>query len=186
MKTLVTLLVLLLASLALAQSPNGKVVVLQKEEGERRVRRPRVGMPVASAEFILKVTPENSGSTRLVVGTETIPPGGRINRHRHLGEDEVLILQTGSARVTLNDRSYEVRAGGMVFFPALTWVALENTGGEPIELIFIFSQPGFEKQMRCVSVPAGEDASQPLTRDEMRACIHQGHAEYEALEPEKK
>jgi hypothetical protein len=34
--------------------------------------------PSPTSEFILKVTPHNSGSQHLVLGTETIPPGGVI------------------------------------------------------------------------------------------------------------
>jgi len=92
-------------------------------------------MPNPTSEFILKVTPQNSGSQHLVLGTETIPTGGVIPKHRHLGQDEILFLQTGSARVSLNDQDYEVHAGGMVFFPLNTWVSLRNTGAVPIQLI---------------------------------------------------
>jgi quercetin dioxygenase-like cupin family protein len=93
---------------------------------------------------MLKATPQNSGSQHLVLGTETIPPGGVIPKHRHLGQDEILFLQTGTARISLNDQDYEVHADGMVFFPLNTWVSLRNTGAAPIQLIFIFSAPGFD------------------------------------------
>lgn len=129
---------------------------------------------------MLKVTPENSGSKHLVLGTETIPPGGEIPKHKHLGQDEILFLQTGQARVTLNDTPYDVRAGGVVFFPYDTWVSLKNTGTEPIELVFVFSAPGFEQYLRCASVPAG-DKAQSLTQDDLKACAHKGHMVFDAL-----
>jgi quercetin dioxygenase-like cupin family protein len=108
-------------------------------------------MPNPTSEFILKVTPQNSGSQRLVLGTETIPPGGEIPKHRHLGQDEILFLQTGRARVTLNDKNYDVHSGSVVFFPLNTWVSLKNTGTEPIELIFIFSAP--VSRITCAAAP---------------------------------
>jgi quercetin dioxygenase-like cupin family protein len=170
----------LIASTCLAQSPGAKILVLERDQGEKRVRRPREKMPNPTSEFILKVTPQNSGSQHLVLGTETIPPGGVIPKHRHLGQDEILFLQTGTARVGLNDQGYEVHAGGMVFFPLNTWVSLRNTGATPIKLIFIFSAPGFDEYMRCTSVPEGEPAS-PIPLDELSKCVHQGHVEYEVL-----
>lgn len=162
-----------------------KVVVLGEDEGEKRVRRPREGVEMPTSEFILKITPQNSGSEHLMLGTETIPPGGVIPKHQHLEQDEVLILRTGSARVTLNDKDYEVKAGGTVFFPARTWVSLKNTGTEPIKLIFFFSAPGFEDYMRCTSTPAGEKGAK-ITRAELQACAHKGHVEYTALQDAKK
>ena len=170
----------LVASICLGQSPRAKILVLERDQGEKRIRRPREKMPNPTSEFILKVTPQNSGSQHLVLGTETIPPGGVIPKHRHLGQDEILFLQTGSARVSLNDQDYEVHAGGMVFFPLNTWVSLRNTGAAPIQLIFIFSAPGFDEYMRCTSVPEGEPTP-PIPLDEERKCAHDGHVEYEAL-----
>jgi len=167
-------------SLCLAQSGPAKILVLEKSEGEKRVRRPRGTLPIPTNEFILKVTPENSGSKHLVLGTEDIPPGGVIPRHKHLEQDEILLIQTGTAHVTLNDDGYDVHAGSLVFFPAQTWVSLKNTGKDSISLVFIFSAPGFEQNMRCGSVPAGQPAP-PITTDELRACAHKGHVEYEVL-----
>lgn len=80
----------------------------------------------------------------------------------------------------MNDKEYDVHAGGTVFFPAQTWVSLKNIGTDSISLVFIFSAPGFEENMRCSSVPAGKPAP-PISTDELRACAHKGHVEYEAL-----
>ena len=174
----------LIASTCLAQSPGAKILVLERDQGEKRVRRPREKMPYPTFKFVLKVTPQNSGSQHLVLGTETIPPGGVIPKHRHLGQDEILFLQTGSARVSLNGQNYEVHAGGMVFFPLNTWVSLRNTGAAPIQLIFIFSAPGFDEYMRCSSVPEGQPAP-PIPLEEISKCAHGGHVEYEALSGQK-
>lgn len=186
MKRMIPLVVVALsAAICAAQFEGVKTLVLEKNEGEKRVRRPRGSLPIPSDEFILKVTPQNSGSKHLVLGSEEIPPGGVIPRHKHLEQDEILLIQTGTAHVTLNDKEYDVHAGGMVFFPAQTWVSLKNIGKDSISLVFIFSAPGFEENMRCGSVPAGQPAP-PITTDELRACAHEGHVEYEALTPAAK
>src|SRR5258707_2522487 len=181
-KIILLIVVTLLAVICYAQSQGAKTVVLEKNEGEKRVRRPLGSLPTPSVEFILKVTPQNSRSEHLVLGTEEIPPGGVIPRHRHLGQDELLLIQTGTAHVTLNDKEYDVHAGGTVFFPAQTWVGLKNIGKDSISLVFIFSAPGFEENMRCGSGLAGQPAP-PITTDELRACAHKGHVEFEALAP---
>ncbi len=179
------IVVALSAAIYAAQSESGKILVLEKKEGEKRVRRPFGSLPIPTDEFILKVTPQNSGSKHLVLGTEDIPPGGVIPRHKHLEQDEILLIQTGTANVTLNDKEYEVHAGGTVFFPAQTWVSFKNIGKDSVSLVFIFSAPGFEENMRCSSVLAGQPAP-PITTDELRSCAHKGHVEYEALTPAAK
>jgi hypothetical protein len=68
----------------------------------------------------------------------------------------------------LGDKEYDVHAGGTVFFPAQTWVSLKNIGTDSISLVFVFSAPGFEENMRCGSVPAGQSAP-PINADELRA-----------------
>src|SRR5215467_1588131 len=55
-----------------------KPLILEKDDGEHRVRRPRE-TPMPTAEFTIKVDPKNGGSRHLVLGTETIPPGGRLH-----------------------------------------------------------------------------------------------------------
>ncbi len=129
---------------------------------------------------MLKVSPKNNGSQRLVLGTEELAPGASIPKHRHLGQDEILLLQTGTAHVWLGDQERDVHAGGLVFIPTNTWISLKNTGTEPINLTFIFSAPGFEETMRCNSVPAGETPT-PITPEQRAECAHAGHAEYEDI-----
>jgi quercetin dioxygenase-like cupin family protein len=152
-------------------------MLLEKDEGELRTRRIHTdhGVP-ASSQFLLKVSPKNNGSQHLVAGTELLPPGASLPKHRHLIQDEILLIQSGTAHVWLGDQERDLHAGGLVFIPANTWINAKNVGTEPIALTFIFSAPGFEDTMRCNSVPAGETPT-PITPEEQRACAHLGHAE---------
>jgi quercetin dioxygenase-like cupin family protein len=52
-------------------------------------------------------------------GTEQIPPGGLIAKHKHFGQDEILLIQTGSAHVWLGAEERDVHAGAIVFIPSL-------------------------------------------------------------------
>ena len=73
-------------------------LILEKSEGEHRVRRPRE-TPAPTGPFTIKIDRKNGGSQKMFAGTEEIPVGGIIPRHKHLGQDEILLIQTGSAHV---------------------------------------------------------------------------------------
>jgi len=162
-----------------AVSVGTKPLILEKDDGEHRVRRPRE-TPMPASEFTIKVDPKNGGSEHLVFGTESIPPGGQIARHKHVGQDEIVLIGTGTAHVWLGDKERDVHAGAVVFIPSDTWIGLKNTGNEDISLAFVFSAPGFEEFQRCISVPAGSRAT-PLSREEFKTCQHEGHIAFDAL-----
>ena len=152
-------------------------LLLERNEGELRTRRIHTdGSVPASAQFLLKVGPKNNGSQHLVAGTEVLPPGAALPKHRHLVQDEILLIQSGTAHVSLGEEERDLHAGGLVFIPAGTWISGKNIGTEPVALTFIFSAPGFEETMRCNSVPAGETPT-PITPEQQRECAHLGHAE---------
>ena len=68
-------------------------LILEKSEGEHRVRKPRE-IPIPTGPFTMKVDRKNGGSQKMWLGTEEIPPGGMIPRHKHLGQDEILLRST--------------------------------------------------------------------------------------------
>jgi quercetin dioxygenase-like cupin family protein len=140
-------------------------LILEKSEGERRTWRGWPGHPDPGPTFLLKVDPKNGGSSHLVFGTEDLAPGETIPTHKHPGSDEILFLQNGTARVHLGDAMREVRGGSTVFIPADTWISVSNSGGDAINLVFVFSAPGFEDFMREESVREG-DKNVPLSKAE--------------------
>jgi mannose-6-phosphate isomerase-like protein (cupin superfamily) len=133
-------------------------MVVQKNEGEVRTRRPREGVASPGSDFIIKIGPKTNGSKHLLLFTEEIPPGARIPKHKHHGEDEILLIQTGNAHVWLGDKEYDVQPGGLIFLPSGTWISLKNTGRENISLVIVWNEPSFEEELRCVSVPKGQPA----------------------------
>jgi quercetin dioxygenase-like cupin family protein len=155
----------------------GRPLLLERDEGELRTRRVHTDSSVpASSQFLLKVSPKNNGSQHLVAGTELLAPGATLPKHRHLLQDEILLIQSGTAHVWLGEQERDLDAGGLVFIPANTWISGKNIGTEPIALTFVFSAPGFEDAMRCNSVPAGETPTQ-ITPEQQRDCAHLGHSE---------
>jgi quercetin dioxygenase-like cupin family protein len=140
-------------------------LILENNEGERRVVRGWPGHPEPGETFILKVDPRNGGSSHLVLFTASIPVGKKIDTHRHPEADEILFLQTGTARVHLGDSVREAHAGATVFIPAGTWISADNIGNDAVNLVAIFSAPGFEDFMRETSAREGEK-NVPLSQAE--------------------
>jgi quercetin dioxygenase-like cupin family protein len=131
-------------------------LILEKNEGERRVLRGWPGHPDPGETFTIKVDPKNGGSSHLVFFTGDIAPGEAIHAHRHPGADEILFLQSGTARVHLGDSVRDIHAGSTVFIPANTWISVDNIGNDNISMVSVFSAPGFEEFMRAGSVREGE------------------------------
>jgi quercetin dioxygenase-like cupin family protein len=131
-------------------------LMLEKNEGERRVMRGYPGHPEPGRTFILKVDPKNGGSRQLVLIEADGQPGQGIHAHRHPESDEILYFLSGTGRVHLGDAVRIVHAGATVFIPANTWISVDNTGGDVMSTIAIFSAPGFEEFVRAVSVREGE------------------------------
>lgn len=162
-----------------AQSPSAsgsqsaaKPLLLEKNEGERRIWR-----DLPPGEFILKASPKNNGSQRLVMVTEDMGPGEEFPTHQHLGQDEILYIEKGTVHVHLGEQERDLHAGGTVFIPAHTWVSVKNVGTETVSVVGVFSAPGFEDYMRCDSVLPNEKVT-PLTPEQAKACEHQGHVIY--------
>ncbi|MGO9590284.1 MAG: cupin domain-containing protein [Candidatus Acidiferrales bacterium] len=140
-------------------------LILEKNEGERRVVRPWPGHPDPGETFTIKVDPKNGGSSHMVFFTAEIRPGGAIDAHKHPGSDEILFLESGTARAHLGNSVRVVHAGATIFIPANTWVSVDNIGTDTISLLSIFSAPGFEDLMRAESVREGEK-NVPVTKAE--------------------
>ena len=154
-----------------AQSAKPTPLILEKQDGERRVWRPLEGAnDTKLSGFILKVDPHNGGSSHLVLGTEDMPPGGHIDPHRHPGSDEILLLQNGAGKVTVGTATREVHGSATVFIPADTWISVANTGTDAIHMVFVFSAPGFEEFMRAESVREGDKVT-PVTKAEDAAIL---------------
>lgn len=156
-------------------------LILEKNEGERRVVRGWPGHPAPGETFILKVDPKNGGSSHLVFLTAQLAAGKEIVAHRHPEADEILFLQNGTARVHVGDAVKVVHAGATVFIPAGTWISVENIGKVAIEVAAVFSAPGFEDYMRDTSVREGEkNVPMSEAEDEAAAKKHAHAVVYKA------
>lgn len=158
-----------------------KPVILEKGEGELRVRRPR-SVPLPAPTMLLQISPQLNGSKELVLGTEEIPPGAAIPTHKHMGMDEILLIHTGEGHARLGDKQRDVHAGAVIFIPDGTWVGVQNTGKQVMAVSWVFSHPGFDEYIRCTSVTKDE-RPKPMSDDEWKACQEKGHVVFEATAP---
>jgi len=151
-------------------------LVLQPADGEHRMRRPPpASLSTLAAPFIIKVDEQNGGAKDFVVFTEDVPPGQTISPHRHPQSEEVLFIHAGTGTAWLDGVEAKIAPGTIIFMPANTGVRLTNDGTGPISLIALFSRPGFERDQRDISVPAGETANS-LTVEEL-TVIRARHAD---------
>jgi mannose-6-phosphate isomerase-like protein (cupin superfamily) len=156
-----------------------KPLLLEKNEGEAWTRRSRP-VPTPASQIMLKVSPRNNGSEHLVLGTETVGINGAVPIHKHLDQDEVLLINSGTVRASVGDKERDLHSGGLVFVPANTWVGLRNISQETVDVTFIFSAPGFGQYVRCTSVPANEKST-PLTQEEWQRCQHDANAVFKPV-----
>ena len=157
-------------AVASTRGSTARAAVIAVNEGERRFLRG------GTAPLLIKIDPVNNGSQRMVLGSSDLPPGDAILAHRHLREDEIIIILAGTARVRLGTQDYTATAGGAVFIPQGTCIAVANIGADTVRTMFIFSSPGFEQVLREVSTAPGEPPHR-LTPAERASVFHRGHAE---------
>jgi oxalate decarboxylase/phosphoglucose isomerase-like protein (cupin superfamily) len=149
-------------------------LILQVDEGERRVRR------ASNFPFIIKVDRNNGASPDLVMGYEELPVGSVISPHRHLLADEIIFVHRGSGVATVGTLEAPIAEGATVYIPRNVRITLRNTGSTPMAIAFVFSKPGFEEYLRDVSVLEGQPRTQ-LSEAERNALRekHRSHTVYE-------
>ncbi|MCA1650589.1 MAG: cupin domain-containing protein [Acidobacteria bacterium] len=164
-------------------SPEGPGLILQKAEGERRVRRPRpeAAGKVAASTMVIKVDQRNGGSPNFFMATEEILPGDAIAPHLHPEYDEILFVHRGTGLATLGARGATVTEGATLYIPSNTRVSLKNTGREPLSLVFIFPRPEMvSAYYRELTVAEGQRVI-PFSNEEFAAfrARHKAHVSFD-------
>jgi len=105
-----------------------------------------------------------TGFRDLAVLTQDLPPGTRINPHRHDRTEEVLFVHAGTGILTIGDQRLEVRAGSTIRVPPGTRHGIENPNGE-LRIVAVVSPPGLEQAFREMFWRPG-DPEKALTPEE--------------------
>lgn len=82
----------------------------------------------------------------LTMGVAELPPGGssELHEHRHAPVEAYYIL-AGEGVVSIDDVSFPVRAGSVVYIPGDVPHSAANTGREPLRLIYVFAVDSFDQ-----------------------------------------
>jgi quercetin dioxygenase-like cupin family protein len=91
-------------NIADAEHVESRGYLLRADDGERLTN--------PSGEIIFKVDPSR-GSDNLSLGTQQVPPGAGIPRHRHTYMDEFIYILEGSGTVLLNDERLPIWRGNL-------------------------------------------------------------------------
>jgi quercetin dioxygenase-like cupin family protein len=82
------------------------------------------------------VTSANVGSENSVFGLTIFPPGAKHDIHRHPNAEEFEYLVSGHGIARVGDADVELGPGEVVFVPTNDYHGFENTGDEPVFMIW--------------------------------------------------
>jgi quercetin dioxygenase-like cupin family protein len=153
-------------------NPDFEGLVVNEEEGE--AYQLKGGTSIAK----IKVA-KSQGATSVCLLSEVFPPGQAILIHKHLFEDEFIILHRGTGLLTLGEKEYQIKEGATVFIPKGVWHGLINNGTENIDMRFGYSPAGFEGFFREVGVPVGQPYVQKPQAERRAAAVKFGFVQKE-------
>lgn len=130
-----------LAKVSIAKTFSGvdKGIVVREAEGLHILTgRRKVPMNI-------KISKTNNGINEISFCIEDMTPGRRMRIHKHLNNDELIFINKGEGKLTLDEIVYEVKTGDVVFVPRGVWHGLDNTGKDDLRMVFQYTPAGFEQ-----------------------------------------
>jgi quercetin dioxygenase-like cupin family protein len=82
------------------------------------------------------LTRETVGAEHSVFGITVFPPGSKHDIHRHPNAEEFEYLVSGHGIARVGDADVELGPGEVVFVPKNDYHGFENTGDEPVFMIW--------------------------------------------------
>jgi quercetin dioxygenase-like cupin family protein len=82
------------------------------------------------------LTRETVGTEHSVFGITVFPPRAKHDIHRHPNAEEFEYLVSGSGIARVGDTDVELRPGEVVFVPRNDYHGFENTGDDPVVMIW--------------------------------------------------
>lgn len=125
-------------------SPARGFVVNEDDCAIERPRDPRR----LSVQWRTLVSGDRTPTDSLTVGVAELSPGSsadlRVHLHRH-AQPEVYYVLSGQGVVTISGTAHPVRRGSAVFIPGQAEHCAQNTGTEPLRLLYVFAADSFEQ-----------------------------------------
>jgi len=124
-----------LAKPAYNKSPG---IVVREDEGIHILTRRKVPITI-------KISKTKHGIDGISFCVEDQSPGRKMRIHKHLNNDELILIHKGEGTLTLDEETIQVKTGDVAFVPRGTWHGLDNTGKENLLMVFQYSPAGFEE-----------------------------------------
>ena len=128
-----------------------------------------------SGEVVVKIDPTR-GSKDLCLGTQLMPRGAGVPRHRHAYWDEHIYVLDGNGTILLEEERVPIEKGATIFIPKGSWHGFENPDSE-LFLLWAAAPTGQEEFFRAISSKPGEPAKN-LSREQVLAIRHQVEADH--------
>jgi mannose-6-phosphate isomerase-like protein (cupin superfamily) len=106
---------------------SAKRLVLHDSEG--------VVVPDICGTAIEIINPESAGSTKVSFAKLIIRPGEESRQHYHRVMEEIYYIISGTGRLTIDDKTFEVGPGHAIFLPTGSHHQITNTGEG--DLVFV-------------------------------------------------
>ena len=85
--------------------------------------------------YLLK---DNTSLKNLVVSSTSLHPGKSTRGHSHPGKEEVYMIMSGTGRMQLDDKEFDITGGEMVLIEDGVFHRVHNTGDNYLYMICIF------------------------------------------------
>ncbi len=116
-------------------------------------------LPVTSFDWgdvVNRLEPKASGCTTFVVMDVTLDPGGMHNFHKHVDQDEIIIVLKGKVEQWVGQNKQILEAGDSAFVPKNTVHGSFNTFNEPVSLQVVLAPAQGESGYELVDVAEEE------------------------------
>jgi len=107
-----------------------KVVNIRDVEGIRR-DPPRTSWILVSEKTV--------GARNIAMGVNETEPGGKVPRHKHETEEEVMYFLSGKGLFVTEDEEIPLEAGVCIYNPPGAYHEIVNTGEEILKFVWIYS-----------------------------------------------
>lgn len=106
----------------------------------------------------LTMTPETFNHDASACGTQTIPPGGRIDPIAHRAAEKVWYVLDGSGELTIEGKKHRLVSKVTIAMGRKVVHSLVNDGERDLVLFFWITPPGYDDYLACIGRPrmAGE------------------------------
>jgi quercetin dioxygenase-like cupin family protein len=123
----------------------------------------------ANGHVTVAVSPKLTPMERdISMGTQTLPPDGRVREHAHPSNEEILHFISGTGTAVVDGETYKLEPGVTLFLGNHNSHTFLNDGQEDLHWVWFMTPSGLEDFFKAIGRPRteGEAAPEPFERPE--------------------